>query len=228
MIPLKVVLNVILFFILSNACFSQAGWVSQSSGTTSPLKKIYFPSLNTGYAVGEYNVILKTTDSGQNWLTLNSGIYAFFYGVYFTDDLTGFIVGYNGRIRKTTDGGLNWIDQSYNTASDLYSVQFINRDTGFVVGDFIILKTTDSGLSWNADTAYYSLYFKNVQFVNNTTGYITALYGEIMKTTNCGENWFIVSNMYNGLNINSLYFLNADTGYVGGYNYKLFIAPENI
>jgi len=79
--------------------------VTQYSGTGSPLKSVYFTSVDTGYAVGDNGTILKTTDGGINWLTQNSCTDVNLYSVHFPSVDTGYVVGDCGTILKTTDGG---------------------------------------------------------------------------------------------------------------------------
>lgn len=75
------------------------------TGTNSPSYSFFFTDINTGYAVGYNQVILRTSNGGNNWQiqtgvnsnTLNS--------VYFVNSNTGWAVGNNGTIIKTTDGG---------------------------------------------------------------------------------------------------------------------------
>ena len=45
-----------------------ASWGFLTSGTNIDLKSVYFTDANTGYAVGESGLILKTIDAGANWI----------------------------------------------------------------------------------------------------------------------------------------------------------------
>ena len=57
-------LYIVLLVLLGIQIQSRAQWVQQTSGTTNDLHSVYFTDANTGYAVGEYVTILKTTDGG--------------------------------------------------------------------------------------------------------------------------------------------------------------------
>jgi photosystem II stability/assembly factor-like uncharacterized protein len=106
-----------------------------------------------------------------------------------------------------------------------YDLDFLNIDSGFVVGvtnsEISILRTFDSGLSWDTTTItdigipYTS--FNSIYFVNDTIGYI-ACDGDILKTTDCGNNWesLDTANIWTGLSPKwrNLCFINKDTGYV--------------
>ncbi len=73
---------------------------------------IQFPSPDTGYVVGWYGVIKKSTDAGLTWqvqtagLTTNRVLRDIVCLDHATDAQTGFIVGANGTILKTTNGGV--------------------------------------------------------------------------------------------------------------------------
>lgn len=52
---------VVLFFV--NGATGQ--WVIQNSGTKKNLNSVFFTDVNTGYAVGDSGIILKTTNGGE-------------------------------------------------------------------------------------------------------------------------------------------------------------------
>jgi photosystem II stability/assembly factor-like uncharacterized protein len=69
------------------------------------LNTIYFTDANTGYAVGDSGIIIKTINGGVSWTVQPSGTASHLMSVYFTDANTGYVVGDNGIILKTTTGG---------------------------------------------------------------------------------------------------------------------------
>lgn len=70
------------------------------------LHNLYFVNVNTGYAVGDWGIILKTTNAGENWTTLYSGTGASLWDINFVNNNTGYISGNAGLIMKTTTGGV--------------------------------------------------------------------------------------------------------------------------
>ena len=70
---------------------------------------VYFTDSQTGWAVGEFGVILQTTNGGINWSGQMSEPLCTLGCVYFYDDQIGWAVGYKNVILKTTDGGTNWM-----------------------------------------------------------------------------------------------------------------------
>jgi photosystem II stability/assembly factor-like uncharacterized protein len=79
---------------------------------------IYFPNINTGYAIGDHSLILKTTDAGNSWSVQSYGYssYDAYNSVFFINENTGYIVGKQylggGYILKTTNGGVIGINEA--------------------------------------------------------------------------------------------------------------------
>jgi len=116
---------------------------------------ISFPSVDTGYVVGWYGVIQKTTDGGESWFLQNTGILTDyrFNDIVCTDNNTCYAVGQHGIIVKTDNGGLSWEYQNAGTTEDLHEVHFTNQHKGFAVGaKGTILKTNNGGLSSTQST----------------------------------------------------------------------------
>ena len=204
-------------------------WIIMNSGTAQSLNSVFMVDSETGYAVGNTGTILKTSDGGINWDKQISNYDYGFSSVYFTDKNTGFVVG--GRVMKTIDGGNTWIanynEHSYN---NLYSVEFINSKVGIVVGERgEIGKTTDGGDSWTysdgGDDRFLPPPFltKNtlysVYFINETTGFAVGQDGMILKTTDSGMKWSILTAGSSSVWFNTAFFVNQNIGYVAGACY---------
>jgi photosystem II stability/assembly factor-like uncharacterized protein len=148
----KYYLIVIALFVVN---FAIAQWTAVSSRSTRFLSSVYFPDVNTGYAVGEMGTILKTSDAGLTWTALSSGTTNNLYSVHFTDSNTGYAAGDLGTIIKTSNAGLTWSVISSGTTEILTSVYFPNATTGFAVGhSATIIKTIDGGTTWTNVTPY--------------------------------------------------------------------------
>ncbi len=133
-------------------------WTS-SSYTPIHLWGLWFINSNTGFAVGGNdistpNIILKTTNAGNNWDTVPHAYPTGpMWSVRFTSPDTGYISCVY-RILKTINGGLNWyslnlpVDTNNFLARNCY---FTNANTGYLAGHDAnrsygyILKTTTGG-----------------------------------------------------------------------------------
>ena len=178
-----------------------ANWMPLSSGLTNNfVHSIYFTGTNTGFAVADSGIILKTTDAGNSW-NIQAFDCFYMFSVHFVNDNTGYAVGnkwvsqeqrYYGDIYKTTDGGISWILKksillSANYIGQFNSVFFIDADTGYIVGNGRnIIKTVNGGEDWTEQPLGNLYYLNNVFFADDNTGYAVGDYGMIFKTTNGG------------------------------------------
>ena len=214
-------------------------WLPQNSGTYDLLKSVCFPAADTGFVVGNYGTILKTTDGGSHWLPKNSETECDLKSAFFIDTDTGYAVGFGfgcSKIIKTIDGGENWIPLEPDTIPywhyKFFSVHFVDANTGYAVGsdysDFndygAILKTSDAGETWTRKYTGTNKYFYiySVFFTDLLNGYAVGNYSNpnyssiIFKTTNGGETWTSQSSGSTG-SLFSIYFTDSNTGYIGGY-----------
>ena len=102
---------------------------------------------------------------------------------------------------------------------EVTDASFVNADTGFVSTSWgVLYGTEDGGQTWTADTIDSHMYILRVAFPTAQVGYITGIRdtaGEsIFKTTDGGKHWVGSTHGYGMQQLNGLYFLNADTGFV--------------
>ncbi len=106
-------------------------------------------------------------------------------------------------------------------------VDFFDNNTALAVGsDGGIAKTTDGGSNWTygpftfygADNVITKSSFNDVHFVTSNIAYAVGSGGAMAKTTDAGASWsFITTPLFaRGRNINTVWFVNKDTGYIGG------------
>ncbi len=216
-------MNFVVFFsgiVLSlfSSIDAQDLWVTQSP--SAQLNAVHFPTKDTGYAVGEKGMLLKTTDAGAHWNPLPTGTAVTFNAVYFTSAAKGFAVGAGGIITETTDGGATWNAGLKATLNTLCGITFTDSLTGYAVGaDSTILKTIDGGANWVKKPSPAAGTFYSVRFTAPGKGCIVGSAGVILKTAD-GEKWekqggganFTTSNLL------SLHFADTAVGYAVGAN----------
>jgi gliding motility-associated-like protein len=114
-------------------------------------------------------------------------------------------------------------------------VQFYNNNLGIAVGgNGGIARTTDGGTKWAYGPFTYTstvglktqATFNDVHIASATVAYAVGDRGLMAKSTDAGQNWtFINTPLYaNQKNINTLWFINKDTGYIAGQ----FNTPDSI
>ena len=217
------IVSLLIALFITGVAFSQGGdWELVKSNNLQYLHGVDFVDANTGWAVGDFGTILKTTSGGVYWVSQSIDSIYSLASVDFVDEVTGWAVGYDtgGVILKTTDGGSSWTQQY--SGKFLNSVQFVSPTIGWSVGpDGVILKTTEGGSTWSRqivpDT---TVFFTSLFFVDSTMGWVGGqIPGTILKTTDGGTTWETqTSGIDPGEAINAVFFIDQQKGWLTGYN----------
>ena len=146
---------------------------------------------NTGWAVGDNQLLCKTTDGGDNFSVYEWNGYADFTGiriwaVHATSDLNAWAVADSGVIFRTTDGGNYWSRSTIAGEEDnLMDICFINSDKGYIVGsNGKIFSTTDGGNSWFQEPVLTSNNLNAVFFLTENLGWVVGDNGAILRYWN--------------------------------------------
>ncbi|MBN2008961.1 T9SS type A sorting domain-containing protein [candidate division KSB1 bacterium] len=138
-----------------NSVYSQGDWKLLSpSPTSNQIQGMYFIDGQTGWAVGEYGVILKSIDGGVTW-TIKEIPWLFdLADIHFPTEQTGYAIGTDGLIIKSTDGGEHWTQQENFYSNNLNRVLFLDELNGWTIGEKgLILHTADGGSHWEKQTS---------------------------------------------------------------------------
>jgi len=187
--------SVLLFFLISgiSALSQDSTWTSTYCAHFRDLNSVVVKSFNNICMVGgnktndSIQTIITSQDAGQNWDLITDFISPWLKSVYFTDANNGIAVGDYGKILKTTDGGNS-------------------------VGSWQTITLTGSASQ---------RHFNSVFFVDNLNGFVVGgnpsndSIATILKTTDGGDNWQIQKDTF-GYWLNSVYFINIDTGFAVG------------
>ncbi len=208
-------------------------WTKIDAGTTSTLNDVFFYQC-TGWIIGDYGIVLKSTDNGNTWADiLQGGYYGGADAIYFTDATTGFMVvetgGFinpKGEIFKTTDGGANWASVYVSTTGFYRDITFLDANTGWAVGDAgAIVKTTDGGTTWTMQTSGITQRIRNISIIDANTAFIstdyTTQHSGILKTTDGGSTW-VDATPGNQYDTYGMYFVDANNGWATALNGNVF------
>lgn len=199
-------------------------WSPQNSGTSQDFKSVQFINENTGWAVGGHegthiNIIVNTTNGGQNWFTqYYSTSIGIAHELFFVNSNTGWVacLGNNGKVLKTMNGGQNWTELNTDGNANLTSCYFLDQNVGWVIGDYgAIFKTTNGGNSWITQHCNNTQNLGGLFFLNSNTGHITGQNGVYFKTTNSGLNW-ISKTSGSTIPMSTIYFADLNTGWMMG------------
>ena len=220
----------------SNAIFTTADagstWqtvlINDMTGNLIPsiITDVYFTSPTDAVAVGwialgNSEVILRTTNGGLNWSyanLYNGGSYPREQNALeFSTATTGYSVGSNGRILKTNNTGVSWFALSSGGTTELFDVDFTGAATGYAVGDARIVRTTN-GSTWSS-LSFPGKVFKAVHFPSASIGYAAGDAGVLYKTTNSGTSWTQITTTDPYIDFTSVFFTDDNTGYLTGNHF---------
>jgi len=209
----------IALLILVSQSISFGQWIEQS--TPSPIFNLFsfsFPSLNTGFAVGYGNRMIKTTNSGNNWFNISifPNTAEDLNSVWFINENSGWMCSTNDTLYQTTNSALTWIRQK-KLQSDGQKIFFIDSNTGWIVAQPNLYKTTNAGANWEIVYTQMGRYFT---FASANTGWMATYPGGgsvIHKTTDGGSTWTAQLSTSSFRNIYCFEFINESTGWAAGY-----------
>ena len=174
--------------------------------------------------------VFSTYDGDTTWNISLEARAPWLTGIAFSNAGIGLAVGETGTIIRTTDLGYNWVADtlSGNVAQRNYNgVVFAGDSVAFAVGGFpnndsiqTILRSDDAGLTWTIQRDVLGHWLRAVFFTDVNNGYAVGDSGVVLKTSDGGTNWNVLTltGNFTTRNYNALYFLNRDTGLiVGGY-----------
>jgi photosystem II stability/assembly factor-like uncharacterized protein len=182
---------------------------------------LMFVNDSIGFNVGLDLVVKKTTNQGISWsqLIFNDNL----IDVWFESENLGWVLSAN-KIMKTTDSGNTWntvIIPGSQTITGLSTIYFIDSLVGFVgAGRNRIFKTINGGNTWQRKNVFgtqdSSLWTSDFFFINNNTGWASTLNGDILKTTDGGENWLVQLQQLEIDGFTSIYFIDSLNGWTTG------------
>ncbi|OXI92713.1 glycosyl hydrolase [Burkholderia sp. AU33803] len=176
------------------ATYRQAKSVPVSSTLTS----VSFIDARTGWAVGHWGAILKTTDGGETWEVqrLVTSEDRPLFGVHFIDANHGVAVGLWSLILVTDDGGKTWTKKEAvlpnGKKSDLNLFGLFSNGNGEIFataekGQLLISR--DRGNTWESvETGYKGSFWCGVALPNGVL-LVGGLRGTLMRSEDNGHTW---------------------------------------
>ncbi|MCW3023966.1 MAG: hypothetical protein JWR30_3288 [Conexibacter sp.] len=181
----------------------------------------------TGYAVGDFGTLLKTTDAGDTWSGLPAGTFTNLTEVQAVDANT--VVAGGGCVaRISTNGGASFariaftpVESSCPDGSRLAALWYISPNHGYLLlTDGSVFETND-GIQFATKTALPGtrqagggVVPTDVRFLTDTEGFATTSDGNIFHTTDSGVTWKSVSNTDRP--VKALTFATGQIGYAVG------------
>jgi photosystem II stability/assembly factor-like uncharacterized protein len=178
------------------------------------LTGVHFAGDTLGWAVGHDEVILRTTDGGENWARVH---YAPekqqpLLDVWFRDASHGIAVGAYGTLLHTSDGGLTWTRQPFSpqvsagvsavtAETDEYAEDFpadphLNKIARSATGKLYLaaeaghlFRSDDDGQTWTTLPSPYEGSFFGVLPLDGEALLAFGLRGHLFLSTDAGQSW---------------------------------------
>jgi len=236
---IRIIFRFFFFLLFISSLYSQSGWFSIPSGTSSWLQDIQVVNENAVYVAGFGYTILKSTNLGSSWVIQYSGAnYYNFRSISFINEITGYAAGGTecpppfqnySVVYKTVNGGNLW-NQVHSSGGYpnhlIYAVDSLKAFKSSRLYYESIGMTTNGGFNWSSIQGIAGI---SIHFINMLTGFAL---GQTMvsKTTNGGFNWVNYSLSLPAQSIpNKICFSNQNTGYIvfTGYSNGYVIKTTN-
>jgi len=148
---------------------------------------VAFPDPEHAWAVGEFGVILSSTDGGQTFQPQTSPTENSLFDVHFADTQRGWAVGLEGTLISTTDGGITWKKEKVDTPAGfnlaLYDVD-VAGTYGWALGNSgLLYSSTDGGTTWrlmDMPPRLRSGWFRGISLKGDGRGFIVGARGLVM------------------------------------------------
>lgn len=179
-------------------------WTQADVPTRMQLNSVQFVDANIGYAVGEDEVILKTTDAGSSWQLQYEGSEAEIKGplldLFFVDQNIGYAVGVFNKLFRTTDGGQTWenwqehIDNPDEWHLIAMAATGETNDTIYISSEMgLLFRSTDGGEMFEKMQTDHDGSFHGVLARRNAEGVdqlvLVGVGGMLWTTVDGGERW---------------------------------------
>jgi len=124
-----------------------ASWKLTDLGQDAQFTALQFVSDSFGIAMGEFGMVVVTTDGGAHWALRPKLANDFYpYAELFTSERDGWVSGLAGQILTTHDGARTWQAQENETKQPLYRL-FLHQGVPYAAGAGGVLAHLD-GATW--------------------------------------------------------------------------------
>ncbi|HYB97860.1 MAG TPA: YCF48-related protein [Candidatus Limnocylindrales bacterium] len=168
------------------------------------LYDVQFVDGQTGFVVGEFGKIMKTTDGGKSWTEKQSSLVGEEYidimdlPTFFDVEVRGntaYVAGLDGRVATSNDGGESWTWVAHNIKeydAPFYSVALVPDGSVWAVGASgqAVYAPPGGPLGKGNLGTQVNNWIREVKFYDEKVGWMVGGFGFIMNTNDGGKTWF--------------------------------------
>ncbi|HZV70760.1 MAG TPA: YCF48-related protein [Saprospiraceae bacterium] len=196
-----------------------ATWIETSGPTRNLIQDVYFINRNTGFAIGQKGLILRTVNGGENWEDISFGdkSYLSIHGLNMND----LWMGSNQRIYHSADAGLHWNESGVFPAgsgniNDVLAISANRIIAASSTGKIFLSK--NAGMTW--DSVYNSgNQMRSIARIDDQHYMAAGFNGVILRSDDQGQTWQPVTIPEPNLQYEQSFFINGE-GYLISSSFK--------
>ena len=203
-------------------------WTIAETPVNNLLLKIHSYNGEVVIVTGYDGIILRSSDGGETFEQVPSGVGTGtdLWGVQMLNDTLGWVCGMNQTLLRTTDAGISWQMATPGLNQHYWALDFLNEQYGIIAaGGGKVLKTTDGGDTWQQYQAGDTRALYTIDIIDSlhiaAAGAGGGFGGKNVYSSDGGETWIQNGNMIYENGVNSIAFINADTGYAVGNDWAI-------
>lgn len=141
------------------------------------------------HAVGDYGVIIRSTDGGESWTQKLSPNQFALRNIHFFDDSTGIVAGFRGSCFRSTDRGESWQAVALGTEATLPGMSVVGNTVWLSGEEGILFRSTDRGVTWTRLESGTDLMLDAISFADSRHGWASSVQRTMLRTTDGGDTW---------------------------------------
>lgn len=220
-------------------------WKANSVPTENfTLTAITFADRQHGWSVGNYGLLLRTTNGGESWEKLKRPTDFDLNAVHFTNPQVGYVAARTGlknpetgvdsrgiEILRTADGGETWKScYKDEESSDLFQIATPSESVAVAIVDGNkLLRTENGGVTWqHLDSEVDGA--SSVVFTSNDNGWVVGKKGSFYRSTDQGRTWQRPANLPQQIlsrNWSSIDFADSGKGVAVGDGGAMAVTYDN-
>ncbi|MEL6142379.1 MAG: YCF48-related protein, partial [Bacteroidota bacterium] len=174
-------------------------WTASAYTHPASIRKMAWFDLNTGWLLDQNRALFQTTDGGMNWTMVNQNDLpsnlTFMVAISATE-VRG--VQVTDRVYESNDGGTTWSSYSIDLGDGTFVKRnFHRRDDEFWLASNAteIYYSAAGFMNWESQFPAERSRVRAMAFSDESTGFAFMQGGNLLKTTDAGENWDVVNNV---------------------------------